>query len=114
MAPSALPTLAVAVIVVLALALFLKNLHHKAADQKEPSLLVPKNILNIFFFTLFLFLSTATMKVVGFIPGSILTILLFALFMGIRNIPIITLIAVLPPVLVYFILIYGLRIPLPQ
>ncbi|MBW1803999.1 MAG: tripartite tricarboxylate transporter TctB family protein [Deltaproteobacteria bacterium] len=114
MPPATLPTLAVALIVVLALVLFLKSLSGRTADREAPPLLVARNFLNIFLFALILFLSVAAMKFVGFITGGILTILFFSLFMGVRKVPVIALIAVIPPLLVYFILTYGLRIPLPR
>ena len=113
MAPAGLPTAAMVIIVGLSLILLFQSISSKGdpSDGKPP--LEGRNWLNIGIYSALLFLSLGAIKVIGFIPGGILSIAAFAVLMGARNPISIGLVAAIPPVLLYFALRYGLRVPLP-
>ncbi|MFC1579648.1 tripartite tricarboxylate transporter TctB family protein [Thermodesulfobacteriota bacterium] len=113
MSPAALPTTAMLIIVGLSLILLFQSISSKSDSSDGPPPLEGRNWLNIGIYTALLFLSLGAIKVIGFIPGGILSIAAFAVLMGARNPISIGLVAVIPPVLLFFALRYGLRVPLP-
>ena len=113
MAPAVLPTTAMVIIVALSLILLLQSLFYKGDPTGVGPPLKGRNWLNIGIYTALLFLSLGAISVMGFIPGGVLSIVAFAVLMGARNPVTIGLVAVIPPVLLFFALRYGLRIPLP-
>ena len=113
MAPAALPTTAMLIIVGLSLILLFQSISSKRDPSDGTPPLEGRNWLNIGLYSALLVFSLGAIKVIGFIPGGILSIAAFAVLMGARNPISIGLVAVIPPVLLFFALRYGLRIPLP-
>lgn len=113
MSPAALPTTAMVIVVGLSLLLLLQSIFSRKDRSGDAVPLDARSWLNIGLYSALLFLSLGAIKVIGFIPGGILSIAAFVILMGGRNIITIGLVAIPPPVLLYLALRYGLKIPLP-
>jgi hypothetical protein len=113
MSPAFLPTTAMVIVVGLSLILLLQSIFSRKEQSGDATPLKARNWLNIGIYSALLFLSLGAIKVIGFIPGGILSIPAFVILMGGRNILTIGLVAIPPPVLLYIALRYGLHIPLP-
>jgi hypothetical protein len=113
MPPSFLPTLAMVIITGLALILVLQNIFGSRKGSHDAAPLTSGSWRHIGMFSALLFLSLGAIKVVGFIPGGILSITAFMVVMGARHPLIIALVSIPTPVIIYLVLWYALRMPLP-
>jgi hypothetical protein len=102
--PAFFPTLSMTFITVLSAMLLLKSIFKSKKEADHTASMTHRNWLYICVLTILLFICLAVIKYFGFIPGGILTIASFMIYMGERKILAIVLVAVLAPTLIYVIL----------
>jgi hypothetical protein len=110
--PSFFPNCSMAVMTALSLILLLKTLFKSKKVDTDTASMTRKNWLHIGVLCIILFFCLIAITYLGFIPGGILTIASFMLYMGERKILTILLISVVTPALVYIILWKLLRVVL--
>ncbi|MCP4403886.1 MAG: tripartite tricarboxylate transporter TctB family protein [bacterium] len=113
MAPKTLPNITMGAITVLSTILLLFNLFVKKEQEEDVPPVLTENIVNIVKFSGILVAGTAIINFFGFIPGSIAIIGSFYFLTGGRSPIKIALVAVIPSLLVYFLLRYAFNAPLP-
>jgi hypothetical protein len=113
MSPSVVPTASMIIITGLAFVLLLQSIFSKRKGKDETVPFELRNWANIGLYSGLLFLCLGAIKYLGFILGGTFSIAAFMITMGGRNPFRVFLVSVPPPVIVYLVLRYGLRIPLP-
>ena len=110
--PATVPTVAMAVVTVMAGFLLIQRLLVRRSDD-APSPMARSHWMQLTGFTALLFAGLGAMKYLHFVPGGILLMAALMLAAGNRKPLTILGVSILTPLLIYAALWHGMRLPLP-
>jgi len=111
--PAFFPTCSMAAATAFSLLLLLRSLVQSRGDAVLPASLTSRSWLHIGSVSALLFLCLGVIKYLGFIVGGILMVASFMIYMRERRLVTISLVSIITPTSIYFILWNFLRILLP-